>query len=285
MRWFNNISDCLWEEKRRMENKYKTILFTYIPILVIIVLTLIPIYLMIKIAFSDPGTFLNQNEFQFTLEHFKSIFTSGNIWQPLRKSFFVSILVALCTVLIATPGAYVLAKIPGKFGYAFLLGIFFTRMFPEVGIALPIAVNFINLGLYDTDIGLVLAHLIRVLPLATWILIGTFKAIPAVLEESGQIDGCTKTQILLKIVFPLAKPGIIVGLIFAFLNSWDEFTYATYLSLQNKTLPLTVFYYVNRGGWFLSSTYGLVITIPVVIFTYYFQRYMQSGQLAGAVKG
>ncbi len=266
-------------------HKYKPILFTYIPIIILIVLTLIPIYLMIKIAFADPGTFLNNNEFKLSFDSFKSIFSSGLIWQPLRKSFMVATLVSFLTILIATPGAYVLAKIPGKFGYAFLLGIFFTRMFPEVGIALPISVNFIKLGFYDTDIGLVFAHLIRVLPLATWILIGTFKAIPGVLEESAKIDGCTKTQILLKIVFPLAKPGIIVGLIFAFLNSWDEFTYATYLSLQNKTLPLTVFYYVNRGGWFLSSTYGLVITIPVVIFTYYFQRYMQAGQLAGAVKG
>lgn len=264
---------------------YKKILFTYIPIILIIFMSLIPIYLMLKIAFTDPGTFLNEQRFSLSFESFKSVFISGNIWPPLRKSLVVAIQVSFFSIIIAAPGAYVLAKIPGKVGYIFLLGIFFTRMFPEVGIALPISVNFIKLGLYDTDFGLVLAQLIRVLPLVTWILIGTFKAIPTVLEESGRIDGCTKLQILFKIIFPLAKPGIIVALIFSFLNSWDEFTYATYLSLQNKTLPLTVYYYVNRGGWFLSSTYAIIITIPVMIFTYYFQRYMQSGYLSGAVKG
>ncbi len=264
---------------------FKEIIFTYMPVVLIIFLTLIPIYLMIKIAFSDPGTFMNQEGFKFSMESMKSVFSSGNIWAPLRKSFVVAVSVAILTVLIATPGAYVLAKIRGKTGYIFLLGIFFTRMFPEIGIALPISVNFIKFGLFDTDIGLVLAQLIRTLPLVAWILIGTFKSIPSVLEESGKIDGCSKAQILIKIIFPLAKPGIIVGLIFGFLNSWDEFTYATYLSLQNKTLPLTVYYYVNRGGWFLSSTYALVITVPVLIFTYYFQRYMQTGHLSGAVKG
>lgn len=263
----------------------KKLFFTYIPITLIISLSLIPIYLMLKIAFTDPGTFLNQQKFSLSFESFKSIFIFGNIWPPLRKSLVVAFQVSFFSFLIAAPGAYVLAKIPGKIGNFFLLVIFFTRMFPEVGIALPISVNFIKFGLYDTDFGLVLAQLIRVLPLATWILIGTFKAIPTELEESGRIDGCSKFQILYKIIFPLAKPGIIAALLFSFLNSWDEFTYATYLSLQNKTLPLTVFYYVNRGGWFLSSTYALVITVPVLIFTYYFQRHMQSGYLSGAVKG
>jgi trehalose transport system permease protein len=241
---------------------------------------------MARIAFSDPSTFMNENQkFKLSLDNFKHVFSSGNIYPPFRKSLIVALSVAFLSVLIATPGAYVLAKIPGKMGYAFLLIIFFTRMFPEVGIALPISVTFIKMGLFDTDPGLIFAHLIRVLPLITWILIGTFKAIPGDLEESAKIDGAKKHQILLKIIFPLAKPGIIVGLIFGFLNSWDEFTYARYLSLQHETLPLKVFYYVNRGGWFLTSVYALIITIPVLLFTYYFQRYLQSGYLSGAVKG
>jgi trehalose transport system permease protein len=158
-------------------------------------------------------------------------------------------------------------------------------MFPEVGIALPISLNVIRLGLFDTDGGLVLAHLIRVLPLVAWVLIGTFKSLPRDIEEAGRMDGCSQAQVLYRVVFPVARPGIIVGLIFGFLNSWDEFIYAAYLSLMNKTLPLTVFYYVNRGGWFLSSTYALVVTVPVLFFTYAFQRYLQSGYLSGAVKG
>jgi len=262
-----------------------TNILTYSAIALILIFTGIPLYIMLKIAFADPAAFINAGEFRFSLENLKSIFTSGNIWPPLSKSLVVALATSFFSVIIAAPGAYVLAKIPGRTGYVFLILIFFTRMFPEVSIALPISLNFIRMGLFDTYLGLILAHLIRVLPLVAWILVGTFKSIPRDLEEAGRMDGCSKLKVLYKVVLPVARPGIVVGLIFGFLNSWDEFIYATYLSLTQKTLPLTIFYYINRGGWFLSSTYALVVTMPVLIFTYYFQRYLQSGYLSGAVKG
>ena len=114
---------------------------------------------------------------------------------------------------------------------------------------------------------------------------GYFSAIPRVVDEAAFVDGATKIRSLFHVVLPLAKPGIGVALIFSFLGSWDEFIYATYLCLTNKTLPLMVYYYVSRGGWFLSSTYATVITIPVVIVTYSLQRYIKSGYLRGAIKG
>ncbi|MBN1662288.1 MAG: carbohydrate ABC transporter permease [Deltaproteobacteria bacterium] len=266
-------------------NRILPAIFLYGSLGLILLFTCIPIYLMVKIAFADPGAFMNDQAFEFTFEHLKAVFLSGNLWPALRKSFTVACATAFLSTLIAAPGAYVLAKIPGRTGYFFLMAIFFTRMFPEVGIALPISLNVARLGLFDTDAGLVLAHLIRVLPLVAWVLIGTFKSLPKDIEEAGRMDGCSKAQVLWRIVLPVARPGIMVGLIFGFLNSWDEFIYAAYLSLMNKTLPLTVFYYVNRGGWFLSSMYALIVTIPVLFFTYFFQRYLQSGYLSGAVKG
>jgi trehalose transport system permease protein len=266
-------------------NRYLNPIFSYAAIATILLFTCIPVYIMLKITFADPAAFINQQVLDFSLENIESVFFSVNIWQPLRKSLVVATATAVLSVLIAAPGAYVLARIPGNMGYVFLMLIFFTRMFPEVGIALPISLNLIRLGLFDTDTGLVLAHLIRVLPLVTWVLVGIFKSLPRDIEEAGRIDGCSRIQVLYRVVFPIAKPGITVGLIFGFLNSWDEFIYATYLSLAHKTLPLTTFYYINRGGWFLSFTYALIVNVPVSFFTYYFQRYLQSGYLSGAVKG
>jgi len=260
-------------------------IFSYAGIAAILLFTCIPVCLMIQISFADPAAFINDQVFRFSLDNMQSVFSSGNIWQPLRKSLVVAVATAFLSILIAAPGAYVLAKIPGNTGYALLMLIFFTRMFPEVGIALPVSLNLIRLGLFDTDLGLILAHLIRVLPLVAWVLAGAFKSLPKDLEEAGRIDGCSRLEVLYRVVFPVAKPGIIVGLIFGFLNSWDEFIYAAYLCLAHKTLPLTVFYYINRGGWFLSFTYALVVTVPVLFFTYYFQRYLQSGYLSGAIKG
>lgn len=216
-------------------NRYINPILAYTTIAVILLFTCIPVYLMVKITFADPAAFINYHEFNFSWENIQSVFSSGNIWPPLRKSLVVALATAFFSVVIAAPGAYVLAKIPGNTGYALIMLIFFTRMFPEVGIALPISLNLIRLGLFDTDLGLILAHLIRVLPLVTWVLVGTFKSLPRDLEEAGRIDGCSRIQVLYRVVFPIAKPGIIVGLIFGFLNSWDEFIYAAYLSLAHKT--------------------------------------------------
>lgn len=260
-------------------------LLSYAVIASVLVFTCIPVFVMLEVTFADPAAFINRREFQFSLQNLIDVLSSGNIWPPMRKSFVVAVGTAFISVALAAPGAYVISKAPGNIGYGLLLLIFFTRMFPEVGIALPVSLNLIRLGLFDTDLGLVLAHLIRVLPLVTWVLAGTFKALPPGLEEAGRVDGCSRWGVLYRIVLPLAKPGLMVGLIFGFLNSWDEFIYASYLSLVDRTLPLTVFYYVNRGGWFLSFTYALIVTVPVLFFTYYFQRHIQAGYLSGAVKG
>jgi len=258
-------------------------------LLVLVTLWVIPVYLMIRISISNPTDILTQHP-DFVLarlssEHWADLFATGNIWPPLRKSITVATLTAIFSLLLSVPGAYALSRFGGNMAHILLIGIFFTRMFPEVGVALPISVDFIRRGLFDTDIGLVLAHLIRVLPISAWILVGTFKTIPRDLEEAAFVDGATKMRTLTRVVLPLAKPGIGVALIFAFLGSWDEFIYATYLCLTQKTLPLMVYYYVDRGGWFLSSTYATVITIPVVLVTYALQRYIRSGYLRGAIKG
>ena len=158
-------------------------------------------------------------------------------------------------------------------------------MFPEVAIALAISVKFIRWNLLDTVIGLTLAHLIKVLPITTWILVGVFRTIPQDLEDASLIDGCSRIGGLIRIVLPLSLPGIAVAAIFGWLGSWDEFTYAVYLCYSKRTLPLMVYYYINRANWFLSATYATAITIPVIIITYALQKYLKKGYLSGAIKG
>ncbi|WDC84369.1 ABC transporter permease subunit [Caloramator sp. mosi_1] len=94
-----------------------------------------------------------------------------------------------------------------------------------------------------------MAHLIEQLPFIAWILVSTFETIPVDLEEAASIDGAGRIRTLIKVVFPLAAPGLAVAAMFTWLNSWNEFTYALYLSLTTKTLPLQIYYYVLRGGF------------------------------------
>lgn len=249
---------------------------------------LVPILLLFKISVSAPQDILTQHPpfliKNFTWNHWKRVFAAGQIWVPMWKSVTVATTVALLGVLIAAPAAYVISRLPKGIKYGVLLAIFSTRMFPEVGIALPISVIFVRWGLVDTNLGLVLAHLIKVLPLMAWILTGTFDSIPKALEQSALVDGCDKLQALIKVVLPLSLAGMAAASILCWLESWNEFTYAVYLCLANATLPIKTYYYVRRGNWFESAAYAVFLTIPVMIVTFILQNYLKSDYLSGALK-
>lgn len=212
----------------------------------------------------------------------------------LAKSLRVATLTALVTLLIAIPGGFAISRIASNLKYILLLALFLTRMYPEVGIALPIAITFLRwdaaipwIQLYDSPLGteLVLAHLIITLPLVTWILVGTFDTIPIELEEAASVDGAGRVTTIIRVILPLAAPGIAVATIFAWLASWDEVTYAIYLTLFNRTLPLEIVNIVGRSPPPVIATYATVITIPVIFVTFFLQRWLKAGYLAGAVKG
>ncbi len=258
-------------------------------IIVAVVFILTPVYLMVKISLSPPAEILRQHPSLamegVTFKHWQAVLSSGQIWPALTKSLMVAVMSVAFSLLLAIPGAYALSRLPYKISTGLLLFIFLSRMIPEIEIALPISISFIRLGLLDTVLGLTLAHTLRILPIVTWILISSFKTIPRDLEDAAFVDGCSKIRALLQIVLPLALPGVVVAAIFGFLGSWDEFTYAVYLAIANKTLPLVVYYYINRASFFLASAYATIITIPVVIVTYSLQKYLKAEYLAGAIKG
>ncbi len=257
--------------------------------LLIVLFTVLPLYLMVKISISPPlevfsphPTFIPH---AVTAEHWRALLTSEALWPPLGKSLAVATWTMVGAIGLAAPAAYVISRLPRSWRYILLLALFAGRMVPEVGIALPVAVSFLHWGLLDTQLGLVLTHLIRTLPFVAWILVGTFETIPVEVEEAAEVDGCHRLGVLTRIVFPLALPGVAVAGLFAWLESWNEFTYALYLSLIEKTLPLQVYYYVIRGSWFDSATYATILTVPVIVVTAWLQRYLKAGYLAGAVKG
>jgi multiple sugar transport system permease protein len=167
-------------------------------------------------------------------------------------------------------------------------------MYPDVGLALPVSVTFLkldrkifNIPFYDTSIGyeLVAAHLLLALPLATWVMVGAFDAVPTVLEEQAAIDGASRTTTLLRVLVPLVRPGIAVAGLFAWLASWEEVTYALFLSLTHRTLPTEIINAIRFSPPPVIATYAVLVTIPVVALTYAFGRKIQGVLLAGAVKG
>lgn len=249
----------------------------------------IPLYIIVKVSFGTPEEILTQHPtllpHTFTLEHWKNVLSSGNLWDSFSKSLIVATATMAIAILVVAPASYAISRLNKKIKYAYVMTLFFTKMFPTVGIALPISIRFLKWNLLDTNIGLIMAHLIGQLPFMAWILVSTFSAIPKDLEEASQIDGAGKFRTLLYVIFPVAAQGIAVSGLYVWLNSWNEFTYALYLSLTTKTLPLGVYYYVQRGGFFQQAAYATILAIPVIIITFILQRYLKSDYLSGAVKG
>ncbi|MBO8163433.1 MAG: carbohydrate ABC transporter permease [Brevibacillus sp.] len=210
--------------------------------------------------------------------------TVRNLYAPLWKSFQVATLTTLAAILLAAPAAYVISLMPKRVKYTVILSLLFTRMFPDVGIALPIATRFYEWQLIDTTGGLVMAHLIPNLPFLAWILVGTFDVIPRDLEKAAMIDGANRLTALRRVILPLAAPGIGVGALFVWLNSWNEFIFARYLSSAAGTLPIKTYEVITTGSFFSAAAYATILTIPVLAITFYLQRYLQSGILSGAVK-
>jgi trehalose transport system permease protein len=296
-------------------------------VIIISVVFISPVYFMVIMSLGDPQeTFATQHP-DFTIDHLYYAQPgdpdyTGTAWDKilpkwwsrvlleaapgggvrldsdlaisLFKSLRVASITAVITLVIGIPGAYAISRIEPKLKYGLMLGLFFTRMYPEVGIALPVAVRFLRLDkllpwidLYDSVSGieLVFAHLIITLPLSTWILVGTFDTIPWEIEEAANVDGASRLKTIFKIIIPLAAPGIAVATIFSWLASWDEVTYAIYLTLFNRTLPLEIVNIVGRSPPPVIATYATLVTIPVVFVTYFLQRWLKAGYLAGAIKG
>lgn len=247
-----------------------------------------PLYLLLKISISPPAEVMTAHPTLIphgaTGRHWQRVLESGQITAPMRLSLIVASGVALLALLLAAPAAYSLAQMPSRWRYGILLGLFLCRMLPEVSIAMPIAVVFLRWGLMDTHLGLVLAHLTMVLPVAAWVLTTTFCTIPREVEEAAALDGCGTWQTLARIVLPLALPGLIVGGLLAWLLSWEEFVLATYLTLGSKTMPLQVYYYLYQGNLFVTAVAAAIMTLPVLILSAFLQRYLQETSLAGAFR-
>jgi len=250
---------------------------------------LLPLYILFKVSVSTladataphPSYWIHD----FNWSNWHRLSRWEVIGSPLRHSVTVAFGTAAISIVIAAPASYVISRMPRGLRYSVVLGLLFTRMFPEVIIATPIAKNFFAWGLNDRDIGLIMAHLIRTLPLVAWVLVGTFGIIPRDLEEASFVDGNGRIGTLLKVVLPLALPGIAVAGIFAWLDSWNDLLYAIYLFLTERTLPLITYYYANRGNVTDVATFSVILTIPVIVITMVLQRWIRGGYMSGAVKG
>jgi multiple sugar transport system permease protein/raffinose/stachyose/melibiose transport system permease protein len=235
--------------------------------------------------FRTPPTFLPK---ELTLANYKQAL-EPKFLRYFINSFIVTISTTIIVILIALFSSYAFSRLKFR-GRKFLLKIIIlTQLFPLIVIIIPIYMIFTKFRLINTYISLIIAYLTFTLPVGVWILRGFFKGIPYNLEEAAMVDGCTRLGAFLKIVLPLARPGISATAVYIFIVTWQEFMFAlTFLTGEKmRTLPVGILdfirqYGINWGGLMAAS---ILITVPVFILFLILQRQFISGLTQGSVKG
>lgn len=198
--------------------------------------------------------------------------------EGVLRSFFNSLGAAGITVVLSialgAPAGYALARYNFRGKDSFRLLVLLTRAFPLAILALPLTVSFIRLGLYDTVWGVGLIHTVLALPFAALVTQGIFLGVPRELEEAAWIFGCTRIQAFLKVVVPLALPGIVATAVFAFVISWNEVFAAAVLTVRNRTLTAYLLTVLSESPMHYRFAGGLLLILPSVIFIFAVRRYL-----------
>ena len=266
---------------------------TYIPLLVFMFVLLFPFYWMGITAFKPNKELLSREGNPFwvenpTLAHFKKLFFDTAYPDWLWNTMLVSVVATFTSLAAAVFAAYAIERLRFKGSRQAGLAIFFAYLVPPSILFIPLATIVYKLGLFDTRWALILTYPTFLIPFCTWLLMGYFRSIPYELEDCALIDGATRWQILVKIVLPLAVPGLISAGIFAFTLSWNEFIYAlTFVSSSEvKTVPVGVITELVEGDvyhWGALMAGALMGLLPEAVMYSFFVEYYVSG-MTGAVK-
>ena len=225
---------------------------------------------------------------EFTLASFEKLFTQTNFLHYFRNSVYVSSSATLLTMLVSCGGAYSLTRFRylGREKIASL--ILFTYMFAPIMIVIPFYILIRRIGLANTHLSLILANTAFCLPFSLWLLRTFFQSIPLVLEEAALVDGANRFRAVLHVILPIALPGIIATAIFTFILAWNDYIFARILITSDtlKTLPVGVgdLHSAAVIDWGMIMSAGMLITVPVLIFFIFVQRYLIAGWGAGAIK-
>jgi len=230
--------------------------------------------------------------FDFTLSNYSSILQvkSLHFLDYLRNSLIVSATSAFITVFISALAAYAITRL-GLRGKTFiLLFILAISMFPQISLIGYLFELMANIGMINTYPALILPYVAWILPLSLWILTSYFAQIPKELDKAAVVDGCSKLQVLFKVIFPVTLPGLFSTLLLSFIFAFNEFIFALILTIDHRarTVPVGIALFEGLHGeipWGNIMAASVVAIIPVVAITLIFQRYIIQGLTRGAVKG
>jgi multiple sugar transport system permease protein len=223
-----------------------------------------------------------------TLESYLRLLSDGSFLTPMANSAVVGISTTIICMVVGSACAYAIARFRFRGRQPLLLSMMTVQAIPVIVLAVPLFILLRSVGLYDQLLGLIVTYTAFILPLVIWMLVGFFEDVPPSLERAARIDGCNRLQIMYKIAFPLAAPGMAATAILAFITSWSDFFLAKVLTSNTAvTLPVktAAFQGLFAMDYTSAATAGVITAIPVLILTLVAQKWIIRGMTEGAVKG
>jgi multiple sugar transport system permease protein len=279
---------------RRIGSRRSRIAFAtaaYLALVALLVLFIFPLLWILGLSFKTRvQTFASPPLFIWTptLENYIKVLGTGDFQHAFVNSLLISVEAVLLSICVGVPAAYSFAR----FRFAGRNWLFFSllvmRMLPPIAVLVPMYVLFSKLGLTETRISVVLAYTTFSLPLVVWIMRGFFEELPRELEESAWVDGASRFAAFRSVVLPLVRPGLVAATILCLLLAWNDFIFAAVLTNDaTRTLPVLMASYSGDVGvdWGAMTASGVLVVLPVILFSFLAQRHLVAGLSSGAVKG
>jgi len=238
---------------------------------------LLPLYFLLVNAFSSPEVV---SQFPKALwpegktDSLRFLLEFEGVVAALLNSLAVAAMTMLASIALGAPAGYAIARYEFRGKTAFRMLIMLTRAFPLPLLALPLAVLFIRSGVDDTLWGLAMVHTMLALPFAVLITYSLFSGVPVELEEAAWVFGCNKWQAFVRVVLPLAAPGLAASAVFAFVISWNEVFAAAVLTIENRTLTAFLLQSLNTSPVYLKFAGGALLVVPAAIFMFLIRKHL-----------
>jgi multiple sugar transport system permease protein len=262
----------------------------YTIITVVVVVFLWPVIYLLMTSFkSRMDIYVMPPKFIFmpTVEAWVLAFTKKPLFYYFMNSAVVAVGSTAISLVFGTLAAYALARfrIPGSNDISFF--ILSIRMFPPIAAAIPIFLSMKIVGLLDSRVGLIGAYTVFNLPFVVWMMREFIMAMPVEIEEAAMVDGLTRMQAFRQILLPLLRPSLVAVAIFCVIFSWSEFLFAFLLTqTKAKTMPVSISEFITwrEVTWEQVSAAGTALVLPVLVFSFFVQKYLVRGLSFGAVK-
>jgi multiple sugar transport system permease protein len=274
----------------RTQRRSAKLALRYCAAIMVTLIFLFPVYWLFMISFKTPDEIFHvppvwtPERFQFN--NYWVLFKDGDV-VAILNSLIVAGVSSVIAMILGTFGAYSLARFKTG-GENLAMWIISQRMIPPIAIVFPIFLIYVHFGMVDTYAGLILLYTAFNLPYVIWMMRGYIADIPLELEESALVDGCTRWQMLWKVVFPMARSGLMATAVFTFVFAWNDFIFALILTRTEViTFPVQLTHYMGGQSNFWSKIAAMSVlgTLPIFIAVTLMQRYLVRGISLGAVKG